>query len=269
MYKLIALDMDGTLLKGDNTISLKTKEALRLAKERGIKIVISTGRPIQGVMKYLEELDLINDDEYVLAYNGSSVYSTKNLTPIIRNGLSGREVKDIYRLSKELNVEFHGFVDDCCIAPRENKYTKAEIEHNHIDVKILDFEKDIQDEDFVIKVMLLKDKDELDEAVKKIPNEYFEKFNGVRSVSFIFEFMNKNCSKSSGLKALAEHLNISPNEIIAFGDGENDIDMLEFAGLGVAMENASDNVKSKADYVTLSNEEDGVAHVIINKILKS
>ena len=79
--------------------------------------------------------------------------------------------------------------------------------------------------------------------------------------------MNKDCSKSNALKALCKHLDISPNEVIAFGDGDNDIDMLQFAGLGVAMNNASDYIKSKADYITLSNEEDGIADVIYKKIL--
>ena len=80
--------------------------------------------------------------------------------------------------------------------------------------------------------------------------------------------MNKNCSKSSALKALCSYLGISQNEVIAFGDGDNDIDMLQFAGVGVAMGNASDYVKSKADYITLSNEENGVAHTLYETILK-
>lgn len=267
MFKLIALDMDGTLLKGDNTISQETKKAIKLAKEKGIKIVIATGRPIQGVMNYLEELDLINDDEYVIAYNGSSIYNTKTLEPIVRSGLTGKDFKDIYKLSKSLGVEFHGFTDECCIAPKENRYTEAEIQHNNIDVKVIDIENDIDDNDFIIKAMILDEKEKLDQAVKIIPKEYFERYNALRTVSFIFEFMNKNCSKSSALKALCSHLNIPQNEVIAFGDGDNDIDMLQFAGLGVAMGNASHYVKSKADYITLSNEEDGIADALYKKIL--
>ena len=127
----------------------------------------------------------------------------------------------------------------------------------------MDIENDINDNDFIIKAMILGEKEKLDEAVKNIPKEYFEKYNALRTVSFIFEFMNKECT----LKALCKHLGISPNEVIAFGDGDNDIDMLQFAGIGVAMGNASHYVKSKADYVTLSNEEDGIADVIYKKIL--
>lgn len=267
MFKLIALDMDGTLLKGDNTISQETKKAINLAKEKGIKIVITTGRPLQGVMNYLEDLGLINDDEYVITYNGSSVYNTKTLEPIVRNGITGKDFKDIYKLSKSLGVEFHGFTNECCIAPQKNKYTEAEILHNNIDVKIIDIENDINHTDFIIKAMILDEKEKLDEAVNKISKEYFEKYNSLRTASFIFEFMNKNCSKSSALKALCNHLGISKNEVIAFGDGDNDIDMLQFAGIGVAMGNASQYVKSKADYVTLSNEEDGIADALYKKIL--
>ena len=268
MFKLIALDMDGTLLKGDNTISQETKKAIKLAKEKGIKIVITTGRPLQGVMNYLEELDLINYDEYVITYNGSSIYNTKTLEPIVRNGITGKDFKDIYKLSKSLGVKFHGFIDECCIAPKENIYTQAEIQHNNIEVKIIDIENDINDNDYIIKAMILDEKEKLDKAVKRIPKEYLEKYNALRTVSFIFEFMNKNCSKSSALKALCSYLGISQNEVIAFGDGDNDIDMLQFAGVGVAMGNASDYVKSKADYITLSNEENGVAHTLYETILK-
>ena len=167
MFKLIALDMDGTLLKGDNTISQETKKAIKLAKDKGIKIVITTGRPLQGVMNYLEELGLINDDEYVITYNGSSVYNTKTLEPIVRNGITGKDFKDIYKLSKHLGVEFHGFTNECCIAPQKNKYTEAEILHNNIDVKIIDIENDINDTDFIIKAMILDEKEKLDEADRK------------------------------------------------------------------------------------------------------
>lgn len=139
--------------------------------------------------------------------------------------------------------------------------------HNNIDVKIIDIENDINDNDFIIKAMILDEKEKLDEAIKNIPKEYFKKYNALRTVSFIFEFMNKDCSKSNALKALCKHLDISPNEVIAFGDGDNDIDMLQFADIGVAMGNASHYVKSKADYITLSNEEDGIADVIYKKIL--
>ncbi|MGL4109673.1 Cof-type HAD-IIB family hydrolase [Clostridium sp. LP20] len=267
MYKLLALDLDGTLLRGDSTISYITKEALKKAQSYGVKVVIATGRPLQGIMNYIEELDLIGEDEYVLAYNGSSVYNTITLTPIIRNGLTGEEVKEIYRLSKKLGVEFHGFTDEECIATRENKYTDAERTHNKVPISLIDFDNDLKDDDFIIKVMIMEEESILNNVIDKIPNEFFEKYHIVRSTSFMLEFMNKNCSKSSGLNALANHLGIGKDEIVACGDAENDIDMIEFAGLGVAMENANDLVKSKADYITLSNENDGIADMINKKIL--
>lgn len=262
MYKLLALDMDGTLLKNDGTISNKTKEALNYAKSKNIKIVIATGRPIQGVMNYIKELNLIGNDEYVLAYNGSAVYNTKSLKPILHNGLLGKEAKDIFNLSRKLDAEFHGFTDECCIAVKENIYTEGEKIHNHVPVKIIDFQRDLNDDDLILKVMIMENEKKLNEIVKKIPSEFFERYNCVRSTSFMFEFMNKACSKSVGLSELALYLNINKNEIIAFGDAENDIDMIEYAGLGVAMGNASNLVKSRADYITLSNEEDGIAEVI-------
>lgn len=267
MYKLLALDMDGTLLRGDSTISDITKESLKKAQESGVKVVIATGRPLQGIMSYLEELDLIGEEDYVLAYNGSSVYNTKTLKPIINNGLTGKDTKEIYRLSKSLGVEFHGFIDGACIATRENKYTDGERLHNKVPISLINFEKDLKDDDSVIKVMMMEEESLLNSIIDRIPSKFYEKYNVVRSTSFMLEFMNKDCSKSSGLRALANHLGIKQDEIVACGDADNDIDMIEFAGLGVAMDNANDLVKSKADYITLSNENDGIADMINKKIL--
>lgn len=262
MYKLLALDMDGTLLKNDGTISEITKQSLLEARKKGIRIVIATGRPIQGITRYLEELKLIGDDDYVLAYNGSIVYNTKTLTTLIKNGISGKDAKEIFNLSKKLNAEFHGFTEEGCIAPHKNKYTEGEELHNKAKIIITDFENDLNDDKFVIKVMMMEEPSKLDSIISNIPEEFLKKYNVVRSTPFMVEFMNKNCNKTSGLKSLAEHLNISQDEIIACGDAENDIDMIEYAGLGVAMDNASDFVKSKADYITDSNEKDGIAKVI-------
>lgn len=262
MFKLLALDMDGTLLKNDGTISTLTKKSLLEAKNKDVKIVIATGRPIEGVMSYLNELNLIGDEEYVLAYNGSVVYNTKTLTPLIKNGITGKDTKDIYHLSEKLGVGFHGFTEEGCIAPKKNIYTDGEELHNKVKILITNFDNDIKDTDFIIKVMMVDEPSKLDSIIKSIPSEFYKRFNIVRSTTFMLEFMNKDCNKTAGLKALSNHLNINNSEIIAFGDAENDIDMIEYAGLGVAMYNASDLVKSKADFITCSNENDGIKKVI-------
>lgn len=262
MYKLLALDMDGTLLKDDGTVSEITKKSISCAKENGTKIVIATGRPLEGIIRYVEELDLIGDEEYVLAYNGSVVYNTKTLKPLIRKGITGKDAKELYKLSQKLGVEFHGFTEEGCIAPKRNKYTEGEEVHNKAKIIITDFENDLEDDTFVVKVMMMDEPSKLDSVIKDIPKEFYEKYNIVKSIPFMLEFMNKDCNKTAGLKALADYLDIKQEEVIACGDAPNDIDMIEYAGLGVAMANASDLVKSKADFITCSNEEDGIKKVI-------
>ena len=102
----------------------------------------------------------------------------------------------------------------------------------------------------------------LEEAIKRIPDSFYDEYTIVRSAPFFLEFLNKASSKGTGIKAVGEYLKIPQQEIICIGDAGNDLDMIEFAGLGVAMGNAFKEVKEAADYVTLTNEEDGVAHVI-------
>jgi len=133
----------------------------------------------------------------------------------------------------------------------------------------VDFLDEVQDEDEILKLVLEEEKEILDKITPQIPKELFEKYTVIRSLDFMIEFMNKNCNKATGLEKLAQRLGISREEIMAIGDADNDKEMLEYAGLGVAMGNAKDEIKQLADYVTKSNEDDGVAYVIDKFILNS
>ena len=127
---------------------------------------------------------------------------------------------------------------------------------------------EVQDEDEILKVVLEEDKVVIDRITPQIPRELFEEYTVIRSLDFMVEFMNKDCNKAIGLEKLAQYLKISKEEIIAIGDADNDKEMIEYAGLGVAMGNAKDEIKQLADFVTKSNEEDGVAYVIDKFIIK-
>lgn len=262
MYKLIALDMDGTLLNSDKIITEKTKSALIAAKEKGVKVVLASGRPIDGLRRYLKELDLVDTDEYVLSYNGCLVQETKGDAIIHEVGLKGEDLHYIYDLSTKLGVNIHAFSSkDGLITPKTSKYTKIEASMNGIDIKIVDFKK-IDKDETIIKIMLIDEPDILDLAISKLPKEAYERYNIVKSTPHFLEVINKEGNKGAGLKALAKHLNITKEEIIAVGDAGNDLEMIEYAGLGVAMENATDEVKKSANYMTSSNNEDGIAQVI-------
>ena len=266
MYKIIALDMDGTLLDDDKKITEENKKALMRAKDKGVKVVLSSGRPKDGLIKYLDELELIQDDEYVLSYNGCLVQEAKSGKILHEVGLKGTDLHYMYTLSREFNVNIHAFSEKYgLITPKMSKYTEVEASLNGIEPTIIDF-FDIPDDENIIKIMLVDEAEILDEAISRLPQEAYDKYNIVKSAPYFLEIINKNGNKGEGLKALAEHLGVKREEVMAFGDASNDREMIEYAGLGVAMENAMEEIKEVADYITCNNNEDGVAKVI-NKFI--
>lgn len=267
MYKLIALDMDDTLLTTDKRISERNKYAIKEAEAKGVKIVLASGRPLVGLTKHLEELELLKDEDYVLSFNGGLVQNTKTQKIISKLPLKGSDLKYIYKISKELNINIHAFsANEGLITPQISKYTEHEAEINGIDINIKDFNK-IDDNEDIIKVMMIDPQDILDPAIEKLPNDVYEKYSVFKSSPFFLEFTHKEVDKGLGLKKLGEYLGIKREEIIACGDAGNDLSMVKYAGLGVAMENATLEVKEAADFITKSNDEDGIAYVIEKFIL--
>lgn len=267
MYKLIAIDMDGTLLREDKSVSERTKNAIKLAKEKGVYVVIATGRPIDGVSRYLEELDMLGENDYVLSYNGGLVLKTKSREVVSKTALTGADLHYLHNLSKELGVNIHSFSEvHGLITPKNSKYTEVEANINGIKIAINDY-SDIEDDHSIIKVMMIDEPEVLQKAIDNLPKEVYEKYTVVRSAPFFLEFLNKKVNKGTGVELLAKHLNIKQEEIMTFGDAGNDLDMIVYAGMGVAMANAFDEVKEAANYITDSNENDGVAKAIEKFVL--
>jgi len=268
MYKLIAIDMDGTLLKDDKTITSLNKSVLKKARELGVKVVLTSGRPIQGIKKYLDELELTGEDDYVIGVNGAVICKASDYSVINSDGtLKGKDVKYIYNRVKDLGAYIHAFTDKEDLVNIKSRFSDEEEIRIDLKVRVVDFPNEVQDDDEILKVVLEEDKEILDKITPQIPKDLFEKYTVIRSLDFMVEFMNKDCNKATGLEKLAQYLKIDKSEIIAIGDADNDIEMLEYAGLGVAMGNAKDEIKKIANYVTKSNEDDGVAYVIDKFIL--
>lgn len=266
MYKLIALDMDGTLLKDDKTISKANFDAIKAAKANGYKVVLATGRPVKGIEKYLKQLDLMSDDDYAVAFNGAVVQKTKSGNVIAKNLMKYEDLKKIYDLSLKLNLNVHTLTtNNECITPKVNPYSKHEATMNDLSLIEKPFDTIDRNEN-IVKIMLVDSKENLDRAENLIPKEFHDKYTVVRSEDIFLEFLNKKVDKGFGISLLAKNLGLSRDEIICVGDAGNDIAMIKYAGLGVAMGNAFPEVKEICNYVTKTNEEDGVAHVI-NKFL--
>ncbi|WP_064609620.1 sugar-phosphatase [Photobacterium sp. J15] len=267
MYKLVALDMDGTLLNSQKEISERTKQAIKQAREKGVQVVLASGRPLEGLTNYLTELGMTSNEDYALSYNASLVQRVESKEIIHRQIMLGSDAKNIASLGRDLGAYVHAFSPTRgLITPENNTYTQHESTINGVPVTEIDFaELDCNEE--IIKVMMVADPEILSAAIEKLPASLYEQYTIVQSAPFFLELMNPNSNKGAGVAKLAEHLNIDASEVICMGDAGNDHHMLKYAGLGVAMGNATEDTKALADHITATNDDDGVAQVIETFIL--
>ncbi|MGY3859450.1 sugar-phosphatase [Aeromonas intestinalis] len=269
MYKLIALDMDGTLLNPEGRITPRTHAAITAARAKGVTVVLTSGRPLEGMTPYLAELGLTGPDDYVICYNGALVQKVSDQRIIRSQLLTGKDASAIAHLADELGVNIHGFsVRQGLISPRVSTYTEHESRLVKMPINLVDFAT-LPAGEQVMKVMMIDPEPQLSRAIAQLPAELYERYTVVRSSPYFLEFMNKLSNKGTGVAALAEHLGIDANEVIAVGDAGNDRHMIEYAGLGVAMGNATDEIKQLAQHTTSRNDEDGVAKVIEQFILNA
>lgn len=265
--KLVAIDIDGTLLNSAHQISPKVKETIKKANSQGVSIVLCTGRPLLGVTEQLKELDLYGDNDYVITYNGSLVQATKSKEVISKYTLSYEDFLDIEFMSRKIGTHLHTTDEHALYTANRDisKYSVYEAFLVDMPLKYRTIDEMTPDMS-IIKMMFIDEPGILDEAITKIPASFKEKYTTVKSSDFFFEILNKEVSKGNALARLANHLGIDQSETMAIGDNENDISMIEYAGVGVAMGNATTNVKNIANEITATNDEDGVA-VVINKYL--
>lgn len=267
MYKLIALDMDGTLLTSEKTISKRTKRAIAEARQRGVKVVLASGRPLDGMQAKLTELNIEGDNEFVVYFNGSMVKELGTNKLIHTAIIDGKRAKQVAALAQQLGAYCHAFSAKLgLITPKHNEFTQIESTINQIPVTEMDFDQ-LDDNHAIIKAMIVAEPETLTRLVDQIPPSVREEFTIVQSAPFFLEFLSLDSNKGVGVKAIADYLGIKADEVICMGDAENDHHMLEYAGLGVAMENAMEQTKAIANYITSSNNDDGVAKVIEQFIL--
>ncbi|EOL44439.1 sugar-phosphatase [Enterococcus caccae] len=262
--KLVAIDIDGTLLDSNRKISPKVKETLKKANESGMYIVLCTGRPLPGVKEQLAELDLYGDNDYVITYNGSLVQATKSNEIISQYTLSYDDFLEIELMSRKVGSHLHT-IDDQAIYTANRDIGKYSVHEAYlVDMPLKYRAVDEMTPDMsIIKMMMIDEPEILDQAISQLPEEFANKYTTVKSTDFYYEILNKEASKGNALAKLADHLGIAQSETMAIGDNENDLSMIEYAGIGVAMGNATESVKRAADIQTSSNDEDGVAEVLL------
>ncbi|MFZ5229420.1 sugar-phosphatase [Enterobacter bugandensis] len=267
--KLIAIDMDGTLLLPDHTISPAVKNAIAAARAKGVNVVLTTGRPYAGVHSYLKELHMNQPGDYCITYNGALVQKAADGSTVAQTALSYDDYLFLEKLSREVGSHFHA-LDRNTLYTANRDISYYTVHESYVATIPLVFcEAEIMDPATqFLKVMMIDEPEILDKAIARIPAEVKEKYTVLKSAPYFLEILDKRVNKGTGVKSLADALGIKQEEIMALGDQENDIAMIEFAGVGVAMDNAIPSVKEVADFVTKSNLEDGVAYAIEKFVLQ-
>lgn len=268
-YKLVAIDMDGTLLNSCNQVSDRTRNAIELAKSKGVHIVLSTGRILKSAMHYSKALNLKNP---IVASNGAIIVD-EDSNIIYRRPMERNLVRDIVNLARERNIYYHFYDEDKFYSHERVEevlefYNEADGKMS-IDMKIFDdIEEIISIEDLNVYKFLFIDDDRNKLQGLRMELEKLENIDTSSSWFNNIEAMGENVSKGMALKELCNRLSIHPDEVIAIGDSENDLSMFKFAGMAVAMGNGDQSIKKQADYITDTNDEDGVAKIIENFVLE-
>lgn len=266
MIKLIAIDMDGTLLNEKKHIDKAQKEAIHEAVEAGIKIVLCTGRPLYGILPFYEELGLseLDSEGYVILNNGCSIHKTKDWELIDQVNFTSDDIDYLYKFSEGYDINFT-LVNDYYYfnigrKPTDELITDAGFVFS--DITNISLKEAKNGKHKIIKIMFLGNPNIMADFQKENENILKDKYSSVLSQPYVYEILPKGNNKGTGLKKLAKKLGIKQEEIMAIGDGNNDIEMFEYANYSVAMENGTELAKKAAKYQTDSNENDGVAKAI-------
>lgn len=261
-YPISVFDLDGTLTNPQKEITQATREALRRYQEAGGIVVLASGRPTPGVLPVAESLELSKTGGYILSFNGGFVQNCATGEVIYQAILPEGIPQKMYDFAKEHDVKILTYEGKRIITEDpEDRYTLQEQINNNMEIQKVDsFKEYVQ---FPVEKCLITGDPEYLKGVEKILSAKVSDMLSVyRADPYFLEVMPKGVEKANSLQRLLDYLGMQREEMAAFGDGFNDIGMIRFAGLGIAMENAQDVVKKEAQYITLSNRADGVAYVL-------
>lgn len=258
-YRAIALDLDGTLTNHDKVVTPKTRKALLQAEAEGVVIILASGRPTYGIEPVAECLELDKRGGYILSYNGGNIVNAKTGEKLFAQFLPDEVIPILYRYAKEKNHALLGYAGNEIITEMpDDQYVKEESRINKMNIRKVEnlFEAL---EPHPTKLLMTGDPADMLKAENELSEILGDRMDIFRSAPFFLELVPKGIDKAKSLLRLLSKINLTPADMIAFGDGYNDLSMLKLAGMGVAMQNAAPEVRAEADYITLSNEEDGVA----------
>lgn len=259
-YKLLVLDVDGTLLNDEKEISKRTLNTLRKVQQAGVRIMLASGRPTYGLLPLAKTLELGIYNGYILSYNGGQVINAANGEVIFERRISPEQIPYLEKKAVKNGFAIMTYNGDVIVTnDPSNPHVQAEaalngmkIDHQEFFSMSIDYPP--------CKCMLVSDDEE---ALVGLEDHWKRRLNGVlevfRSEPYFLEVLGCGVDKANTLAAIMEMEGLKSDEVVVFGDGVADVTMLQLTDLGIAMGNAPDSVKRCADYVTLSNNEDGVA----------
>jgi len=264
MIKLIAIDMDGTLLNSKKELLDETKQYFKNFHNKNTEtlLVLCTGRPETGIRPYLKDLGYLEENHYIISQNGANIYESQTGKRLMDAFVDSAAIQKWIELGKKHGISVMGAGVDYYYSFDEDPTEWMEFDVKLVSGKLKRIPtKESLNTDFY-KILLMGDEEQLNEFETFIPQEWRDEFYVVRSQKYLVEVLTKGVNKAFGLEKLAQKLNIEPSEIAAIGDAANDVEMLEYAGLAIAMGNASEEVKAIADIVTDTNENNGVIKAI-------
>lgn len=263
MIELIAIDLDGTLLKNDKTISQGNVEMIRKAIDNGVDVAICTGRPLEAIQQFLDILGTNTEDHYSITYNGGLVLKNQTHEIASRVTMSMAEALRVFEVTQSLELPLEAVLIDAVYQfpfpenyPGTYQHTMNFLPFKQFDMDNLDMDTQI------FKVVINTETDHLVDVIDQIPDWVFKDYEVMRSHPFQLEIMPKGVDKGVGVGHLAKILELTADQVMVIGDEENDLAMLKWAGTSVVMENGRPDVKEYADYITDTNENDGVAKAI-------
>ena len=258
-YKLIAMDLDGTLNNDQKQISEKTRKVLMDAQRKGIRLALASARPSPGLFRERDALRIQDHKGILMSYNGGRIVDAQTNATLFETSMDIEETRHVLRKLEELPVT--PILDDGVqfYVTDKNAY-KVDYECYNNRMECTEVENLADFLNFApIKILMSVQPAEISAVQAQIAAFLPESLSVVKTAAFYLEVIPKCINKGQGIHDICRTLGISPEEVIAFGDAENDIPMLRAAGMGIAMGNAADDVKAAADRITLSNNDDGIA----------
>lgn len=268
----IILDIDGTLLSDNKEITPATKKALITAQQTGVKLILASGRPTTAMHLYAKQLEMEKYHGLLVSYNGAKVVDCQTNEELFSQALTVAEGKAVLEHMKQFNVKpmidkddymYVNNVFDSFVPYRGEEINIIEYESRSGNFKLCEKEDLAAFVDYPIsKILTAGDPAYLKENYQAMMAPFKESLNCVFTADFYFEFTAQGIDKAKALDTVLKPMGISAENLIAFGDGHNDITMVRYAGTGVAMQNAVPELKAAANTITLSNNEDGIAYLL-------